>query len=138
MKNTRPIRAWKPACCALLEARDRVRDIRLLEQRDLLGRKLQGDGRQSVVEMLQFGGTALPDLQYPAEDLLAGTVGIHIRRVEEVDASLQSALHEGPVFLFAERPKVIASIRHAVAHAAKADAVQTRTAKVHVLRLRTL
>jgi hypothetical protein len=74
-------------------------------------------------------------LQRPAEDLLAGAVRIDIRRVEEIDASLQGPLDEGAAFLFVERPGVTAPIGYAVAHAAKAKArhIQARMTEFHII-----
>src|SRR3984893_8364156 len=55
------------------------------------------------------------------EDLLALAERVAIGGVEEIDPRLQRALDEGPVFLFAEAPRVVASVAAAIAHAPQAN-----------------
>jgi len=47
-------------------------------------------------------------LQHPADDLLAGAVGIDVGGVEEVDAEFERAPDERPALLLGERPRVVA------------------------------
>ena len=60
--------------------------------------------------------------QRPADDLLAGAVGIDVGGVEEVDAEVERLLDERPALRLAERPGVVAAVGLAVAHAAEAEA----------------
>ena len=60
--------------------------------------------------------------QRAADDLFAGAVRIDVGGVEEVDAEVERLLDERPARRLAERPRVVAALGLAVAHAAQADA----------------
>jgi hypothetical protein len=60
-------------------------------------------------------------LQRPAEDLLAGTLGVHVGGVEEVDARLDRVPDERAALLLAQRPDRVAAARLAVGHGADGD-----------------
>ena len=61
-------------------------------------------------------------LQRPADDLLAGAVGIDVGGIEEVDAEFQRPLDERPALLLVERPGMVAAIGRSVRHAAETQA----------------
>src|SRR5262249_3641056 len=71
----------------------------------------------------------------PAEDLLAGAVGVGVGGVEEVDPQLQGPEQEGPAPLLVQRPGVGAALGHAVAHAPQAEArdLEAGLSEVHVV-----
>src|SRR3984893_5723274 len=74
-------------------------------------------------------------LDRPAEDLLAAAEGMPVRRVEEIDAALESPLDERATLRLVDAPGMIASFGDAIAHAAEADPrhLQTRAAELYVL-----
>lgn len=67
--------------------------------------------------------------QRPADDLLAGAVGIDVRGVEEVDPCLDGLPYEGPAGLLVQRPAVGTAIGGAVAHTTQADAGDVETGR---------
>ncbi|CAM5663911.1 hypothetical protein SVIOM74S_09899 [Streptomyces violarus] len=73
--------------------------------------------------------------QGPADDLLAGAVGVDVRRVEEVDPRLDRLPDQRARGLLVEGPLVPAPVRQAVGHAPQTDPrhVQARRTELHVL-----
>jgi hypothetical protein len=57
-----------------------------------------------------------------ADDLLAGAVGVDVGGVEEVDAEVERLPDERPARGLAHRPRVVAAVGRAEAHAAEAEA----------------
>jgi hypothetical protein len=73
-------------------------------------------GRQH--DLLALGEIA----QGAADDLLAGAVGVDVGGVDEIDAEFQCLLDERPTLLLIKGPEMGAALRHAIGHAAEADA----------------
>ncbi len=76
---------------------------------------------------VDFGGEddfiALGEItECAADDFFAGSVGIDVGGVEEVDACVEGFFYEGSALFFVQGPEVISTLGNAVAHAAEADA----------------
>ena len=77
--------------------------------------------------------------QRPADDLLAGAVGIDVGGVEEVDAELERPLDERPALLLVERPGVVAPVRARRSSCSRGRGATPSTgpAELHILHRRS-
>src|SRR5215211_6054043 len=75
--------------------------------------------------------------QSAAEDLLAPSNGVHIRRVEEIDPKVKRFLDDRPAVLLVEDPLVDPTFRVPEPHTAKADSrhVHPSAAQLRVLHV---
>jgi hypothetical protein len=60
--------------------------------------------------------------QGAADDFFARAIGVDVGRVEKINSEFECARDKGPALLFVQTPGMIAPFRHAVGHAAEAEA----------------